>query len=235
MYIFVCALSKLQISWFHQWASNTRSFHSFQCPPCFCPLPEGGNRLWAEWSNVKWRRGNVLILFSDRFNFIVTCEWYILLVFICMWIPCVEDQMNEFCILVHVFWLNIFITLSGKIWFACSFAYWFIMHLSIPYYKNIYITILWYIFRVSVFCRLNTYTHMKSLVENAQYNKKENQLIKLKNKNNILGVDRYIISKNVNEMMQSAWCIRFSSIFGVKTSINPKNISMVPYRFISAF
>ena len=31
----------------------------------------------------------------------------------------------------------------------------------------------------------------------------------------------------------STWCISFSSVFGVDTSINPKNITiMIPYHFI---
>ena len=33
---------------------------------------------------------------------------------------------------------------------------------------------------------------------------------------------------------RSAWCIRFPSVFGVDTSINPKNITIIPYHFISA-
>ena len=32
---------------------------------------------------------------------------------------------------------------------------------------------------------------------------------------------------------RSAWCISFPSVFGVDTSINPKNITTIPYHFIS--
>ena len=31
----------------------------------------------------------------------------------------------------------------------------------------------------------------------------------------------------------SAWCISFPSVFGVDTSISPKNITAIPYNFIS--
>ena len=32
---------------------------------------------------------------------------------------------------------------------------------------------------------------------------------------------------------RSAWCISFPSVFGVDTSISPKNITTIPYHFIS--
>ena len=32
---------------------------------------------------------------------------------------------------------------------------------------------------------------------------------------------------------RSAWCISFPFVFGVGTSINPKNITTIPYHFIS--
>ena len=32
---------------------------------------------------------------------------------------------------------------------------------------------------------------------------------------------------------RSAWCISFPSVFGVDTCINPKNITTIPYHFIS--
>ena len=32
---------------------------------------------------------------------------------------------------------------------------------------------------------------------------------------------------------RSAWCISFLSVFGVDTCINPKNITTIPYHFIS--
>ena len=32
---------------------------------------------------------------------------------------------------------------------------------------------------------------------------------------------------------QSAWCLSFPSVFGVDNSINPKNITTIPYHFIS--
>ena len=33
--------------------------------------------------------------------------------------------------------------------------------------------------------------------------------------------------------LQSAWCISFPFVFGVDTSINQKNITTIPYHFIS--
>ena len=33
--------------------------------------------------------------------------------------------------------------------------------------------------------------------------------------------------------VRSAWCISFPSVFGLNTSINPKNITTIPYHFNS--
>ena len=52
----------------------------------------------------------------------------------------------------------------------------------------------------------------------------------LRNHCYIFWVDGGIHSKKT----RSACCISFSSVFGVDTSINPKNITMIPYHFISA-
>ena len=50
----------------------------------------------------------------------------------------------------------------------------------------------------------------------------------LRNHCNIFWVDAGIHSK-----MRSTWCISFPSVFGVDTCINPKNITTIPYHFIS--
>ena len=56
------------------------------------------------------------------------------------------------------------------------------------------------------------------------------QYIDLRNHCNIFWVDAGIHSKNGGK---TAWCISFPSVFGVDTCINPKNITTIPYHFIS--